>query len=131
MMAFAMPAQAQGDTQTIQLVKVDVQKLSSGFRVSKIIGSNVLNDLGETIGTVDDLLFMRSEGKSLVGRIVDPNDDNVSAYAVVSVGVFLGLGTRLIAIPYGNLRIEENKITLAGATKEGLKALPEFTYTTK
>ena len=131
MLSFALPARAQGDAQTIQLVKVDVQKLSTGYRVSKIMGSHVLNDKGETIGTMDDLIFMRAAEKSLVDRIVDPNDDKISAYAVISVGGFLGLGTRLIAIPYGNLRVEENKITLPGATKEGLKALPEFTYTTK
>jgi hypothetical protein len=36
--------------QTVDLAKVDVQKLSAGYRASKVIGSSVLNDTNETIG---------------------------------------------------------------------------------
>jgi hypothetical protein len=42
------PAGAQGTSQTIDIAKVDVQKLSAGYRASKVIGSNVLNDANET-----------------------------------------------------------------------------------
>ena len=49
-------AGAQGTPQTIDLVKVDVQKLAAGYRASKVIGSNVVNDANETIGEIDDLL---------------------------------------------------------------------------
>ena len=55
-------AGAQGTPQTIELVKVDVQKLAAGYRASKVIGSSVLNDANETIGTIDDLLVSR-DGK--------------------------------------------------------------------
>ena len=97
-------------------MKVDVQKLSTGYRTSKVIGSNVLNDANETIGKVDDL-------------IVSP-DDNKSAYVIISVGGWLGMGSHLIALPYDNLRITSTKITLPGATKDGLKSLPEFKFNT-
>ena len=103
--------------QTIVPIRVDVAKLSSGYRASKIIGTSVTNHDNDTIGKIDDL-------------IVDP-DDNKSAFVIVSVGGFLGMGTHLIAIPYDALRITDNKIMLPGATKEQLKALPEFKYSTK
>lgn len=113
----AIPARAASNvTQTIELVKVDVQKLSTGFRTSKIIGSIVLDDAGETIGKIDDL-------------IVNP-DDNKSAYVVLSVGGWLGMGTHFVALPYENLNITSSKIILPGATKEVLKTLPEFKYST-
>jgi hypothetical protein len=37
-------------SQTVDLAKVDVQKLSAGYRASKVIGSSVLNDTNEIIG---------------------------------------------------------------------------------
>ena len=49
-------AGAQGTPQTIELAKVDVQKLAAGYRASKVIGSNVVNDANETIGEIDELL---------------------------------------------------------------------------
>ena len=50
------------------------------------------------------------------------------SYAIVSVGGFLGIGKRLVAIPVEQLRDEKGKLILPGATKEALKALPEFQY---
>ncbi len=100
--------------QTIELARVDVQKLATGYRASKIIGANVQNDANDNIGKVDDL-------------IVSP-DDNKSAFVVISVGGFLGIGNKLVALPFDNLRISNNRLMMPGATKEGLKALPEFKY---
>jgi hypothetical protein len=108
-------AGAQGTPQTIELVKVDVQKLAAGYRASKVIGSSVVNDANETIGTIDDLLVSR---------------DGKQPYAVLSVGGFLGMGTRLVVVPYEMLRFADKKVTLPGGTKEGLKMLPEFKYAT-
>ena len=62
-----------------------------GRRSSRIIGSIVYSDGDERIGTVDDLM---------VGQ-----DGRISG-AVLSVGGFLGLGARLVAVPYGQLRFE-------------------------
>jgi PRC-barrel domain len=108
-------ARAQGTPQTVVLVKVDVQKLAAGYRASKVIGSSVVNDANETIGTIDDLL-------------VSP--DGKQPYAVLSIGGFLGMGTRLVVVPYDSLKFTGNKVTLPGGTKEGLKMLPEFKYAT-
>ena len=106
-------AGAQGTPQTVELVKVDVHKLAAGYRASKVIGSSVVNDANETIGKIDDLL-------------VSP--DGKEPYAVLSIGGFLGMGTRLVVVPYDTLNFAGNKVTLPGGTKEGLKMLPEFRY---
>ena len=94
----AGPVLAQGTTQTVPLVRVDVQKLATGYRASKIVGSSVVNQHDDKIGTVDG---------------------------------FLGVGEHLVAVPFNSLRITENKIELPGATKDELKALPEFEYAKK
>lgn len=104
---------AQGTPQTVELVKVDVQKLSAGYRSSKVVGSSVVNDANETIGKIDDLLVSR---------------DGKQPYAVLSVGGFLGIGTRLVVVPYDTLKFVDQKVILPGGTKEGLKMLPEFKY---
>ena len=109
----AAPAHAQGAPQTVEIAKVDVATLAAGYRASKVIGSSVVNEADETIGKVDDLLVTRN-GK-------DP-------YAVLSVGGFLGMGTRLVVVRYDSLKFADNKIVLPGGTKDGLKMLPAFEY---
>jgi PRC-barrel domain len=106
-------AGAQGTPQTVELAHVDVQKLSAGYRASKVIGTSVVNDANETIGKIDDLL-------------VSP--DGKQPYAVLSIGGFLGMGTHLVVVPYDTLKFADKKVILPGGTKEGLKTLPEFKY---
>ena len=106
-------AGAQGTPQTVELVKVDVQKLAAGYRASKVIGTSVVNDANETIGKIDDLLVSSDEKKP---------------YAVLSIGGFLGMGTHLVVVPYDTLKFADKKVILPGGTKEGLKMLPEFKY---
>jgi hypothetical protein len=109
-------AGAQGTPQTVELVKVDVQKLAAGYRSSKVVGSSVVNDANETIGKIDDLL-VSSDGKQ--------------PYAVLSIGGFLGVGTHLVVVPYETLKFADKRVILPGGTKEGLKMLPEFKYATE
>jgi hypothetical protein len=107
------PTAAQGVPQTVELAKVNVQKLAAGYRASKVIGSSVTNDSNETIGKVDDLL-------------VSP--DGKEPFAVLSIGGFLGMGTHLVAVPYDSLKLVDKRLVLPGGTKESLRMLPEFKY---
>ena len=109
----AAPAKAQGVPQAVEITKVDVQKVAAGYRASKVIGSSVINAANETIGKIDDLLVTR---------------DGKEPYAVLSVGGFLGMGTRMVVIHYDSLKFADNKIVLPGGTKDGLKMLPAFQY---
>jgi hypothetical protein len=56
--ALAAPtfALAQGASQTAQLTKVDVVKVATGYRASKVIGSSVVNDANDIVGKVHDLI---------------------------------------------------------------------------
>jgi len=106
---------AQGTPQTLSLMKVDPQSLATGYRASKVIGSTVVNEANETVGTIDDL-------------IVTPNEK--VPFAVLSVGGFLGMGTKYVVVPYNSLEVHDQQMMLRGATKESLKSLPEFNYRT-
>lgn len=107
------PALAQGTPQSGGLVKVDVRMVATGFRTSKLVGSPVVNEANQTVGKIDEL-------------IVTPNSK--VPFAILSVGGFLGIGEHLVAVPFDSLKISKQKVELAGATKDTLKALPEFKY---
>ena len=101
---------------SVALVKVDVNVVEQGYRMSKLIGRNVINDKNEKIGSLDD--------------VIADKDKKQLAFAVLQVGGFLGVGGRLVAVPYDNLVIDDNgnKITLPGASKDELKKLSEIKY---
>ena len=85
------------------------------LRASDIIGMDVYNYADEEIGEVDDL-------------IITSGDQGI-AQAVLSVGGFLGIGDRLITVPYSELQMgPDNEYVVYNATEEELKALPEFNY---
>ena len=109
----AAHAKAQGVPQTVEIAKVDVQKVAAGYRASKVIGSNVVNEANETIGKIDDLLVTR---------------DGKEPYAVLSIGGFLGIGTHMVIVRYDSLKFADNKVVLPGGTKDGLRMLPAFQY---
>jgi sporulation protein YlmC with PRC-barrel domain len=98
----------------VQLIKVDFSVVAKGYRMSKLIGSNVINDKNEKIGTLDDV-------------IADKKQVN---FVVLQVGGFLGMGGHLVVVPYDSLVIDDKgqKITLPGASKDELKKLSEFNY---
>jgi hypothetical protein len=101
-------------SQAVKLVIVDVNVVAQGYRVSKLTGNSVTNDKNEKVGTLDD--FVIGHDRSL--------------FAILQVGGFLGIGSRLVAVPYESLVIhdETRKIELPGASKEELKTLAEFKY---
>ena len=105
--------QVAGST-TIGVSQEEMKVVATGWSAKKdIFGKAIYNDKNEKIGTVDDL-------------IVSP--DRTVTFAIVGVGGFVGMGKHDVAIPVKNLK-GEGKLMLPGATKEALKALPEFKYT--
>ncbi len=106
-------AMAQGVPQTAGIVKVDPATVATGFRASKVIGATVVNSSDQTVGTIDDL-------------IVTPNE--TVPFAVLSVGGFLGMGTKYVVVPYSSLQVRNKQMVLPGATKDSLEALPAFKY---
>ncbi|MCC7274188.1 MAG: PRC-barrel domain-containing protein [Alphaproteobacteria bacterium] len=83
----------------------------TGMRVSKIIGSKVHNSAGETVGAVDDLVI-RSKDQVVL--------------AVISVGGFLGIGDRKVAVPWDELTFGNDRSIVYNVTKKELETKPEF-----
>lgn len=108
-----------GDTTSTNAHDRNPVMTHDGFaRTSKVVGSSVYNDHDEKVGSIDDLLI----GKD--GKVM----------AVLSVGGFLGMGTRYVEVPYSELvfgntqKDSDNRVVLKGATKESLKAQAPYNY---
>ena len=93
--ALSGPAFSQGAPQTLSLMKVDPQSVATGYRTSKVVGSTVVNESNETVGTIGDL-------------IVTPNEK--VPFAVLSVGAFLSLGMKYVVVPYSALEVRDKHV---------------------
>jgi sporulation protein YlmC with PRC-barrel domain len=91
---------------------------SGNLRASKIVGSSVYNDHDQKVGSVDDLVI--------------GNDKTVNA--VLSVGGFLGMGSKMVEVPFDKLQFgnekssSDNKIVMPGVTKDSLEGMPDYHY---
>jgi sporulation protein YlmC with PRC-barrel domain len=98
---------------TLMAVNVDIVA-TTGYRASKLLGSEIYNHQGEKIGKLDDFIVGSEEKVSV---------------AVVAVGGFLGMGKRMVAVPATLIKSDaKGRMVLPGATADQLKALPEFRY---
>lgn len=149
--ATTTPAPAAADT-----------TFNGNWRTSKVVGLNVYNEANESLGSINDLLTDK--------------EGNIKA-VVIGVGGFLGVGERLIAVPYDKIKFSNEPVkmntassgsagtgatggstssgmttgaasggaaatppkpnpwypdhaVLSGASKDQLKAMPEFKYST-
>jgi len=106
-------AQVAGTT----LLGVSVEEMRNvalGWSVKRtILGQTVYNDNNERVGSIDDI-------------IIAP--DKAISYAIVNAGGYLGLAKHDVAVPVSKFKLVEGKLVLPGATKEALKASPEFQY---
>jgi sporulation protein YlmC with PRC-barrel domain len=83
------------------------------IRASKLIGSSVYNDQKQSVGSIDELLM--------------DSHHNVTS-AVLSVGGFLGVGSKLVKVPYKNLHVANNTVILPGASKDELQKMPSYEF---
>lgn len=88
--------------------------INSDSYAKKMMGMDVVNNNDENIGVIEDIA-LDNKGKA--------------EYAIVSVGGFLGVGDKLVAVPYTELRMNQNdeKIVL-DVTKDRLEQANEFQY---
>jgi sporulation protein YlmC with PRC-barrel domain len=105
-------ALAQGAPQSIAVQRMATVQSGTGFRASKLVGSEVYDNTGSKIGSIDDIVLESPDS---------------GAFAILSVGGFLGMGKHLVAVPFNDLRISSRQIVLQ-ASKDQLKAMPEFSY---
>jgi sporulation protein YlmC with PRC-barrel domain len=86
-----------------------------------LMGKTVMNDKKEKIGKIEDLIISPSSGTKMPHASV----------AIIGVGGFLGMGRHDVAIPTDQIKVEGANLILPGATKDALKAVPEFQYSRK
>jgi sporulation protein YlmC with PRC-barrel domain len=90
---------------------------SDEVRASKLVGATVYNDQNQSVGTVDDILLA--------------HDSKQPDRAIISVGGFLGIGSKLVEVSYDRLKLEaNNKVVMPNATKDELKGMKDFSYNT-
>jgi sporulation protein YlmC with PRC-barrel domain len=108
--------QVVGST-TLGVAYAELRDVTTGWSTKKqVLGKKVFNDTGETVGKIDDI-------------IVSP--DKAVSYAIIGAGGFLGVGRHDVAIPVNQLKENDGKFILAGATKDAIKDMPEFEYATR
>jgi len=71
----------------------------------------VYNEKNEKVGVIDDL-------------IIAP--DRAVTYAIVGAGGFVGLAKHDVAIPVSQLKQQDGKFVIPGASKEAIKAMPKL-----
>jgi sporulation protein YlmC with PRC-barrel domain len=112
----ATPAPVAGKA-TLGVTVVEMDAIIAGWSAKRdVLGKPVINETKDRIGKVDDI-------------IITPT--NEATFAIIGVGGFLGIGKNDVAIPMKQLKIQDGRLVLPGATKEALKALPKFEYAKK
>ena len=91
------------------MVQKRVLRVAAAMIVSAAILNGATSVSGQVAGT--STLAITAEQMKLVG-----------------VGGFLGLGRKEVAVPVSLIHDQQGKLVLPGATKDALKAMPQFEY---
>ncbi|MGM0453422.1 MAG: PRC-barrel domain-containing protein [Thermodesulfobacteriota bacterium] len=119
MMGIAMPVFAQaGEKKAASDVKTETMQTESGqalggeaLRASEMMGKTVQDQAGNEVGKIGDLIIGDS------GRI---------AYMVLAQGGVLGIGEKMMPVPWGKIESQtEDALTLA-VDEETLQQAPTF-----
>lgn len=123
----SLPASAQETTAQVQQNQtseqitpgiLDEKTSRATFRASELIGMNIQNDRGESVGEINDL-------------VIDGNSGQIR-YAAVTYGGFLGLGNKLFAVPYEAFKVGRERddpddyVLLLNVTKQQLEGAQGF-----
>jgi sporulation protein YlmC with PRC-barrel domain len=107
--ASAFPAPQAETTPSEKVVTV------TAFRASKLVGMNVKNAEGEDLGKINELVLDVESGKVM--------------YAALSMGGVLGVGDKLLAIPWKEFQLkhdEDDSYFVLAIAKAKLEAAPGF-----
>ena len=94
--------------------EINIGMVAEGWSVVQLLRGQVINEKNEFIGYVHD-------------AIVTPQGE--TSYVIVNVAGYLGIPTKLVAIPANAFEVTVKKnLRLPNATKDMLMKLPEFQY---
>ena len=78
---------------------------------------DIVNSDNQKVGSVDDVLVPGTSSAN-----------TADAPAVISVGGFLGMGSKLVTVPYSKLQVANDKVIMPGASKSALNGMPTYHY---
>jgi sporulation protein YlmC with PRC-barrel domain len=106
-------AQVAGST-LLGVAAAEMREVTYGWSAKRqVLGKTVYNDNNQVIGKIDDI-------------IVAP--DKAVSYAIIGAGGFLGVDRHDVAIPVSQIKLQDGKLVLPGASKQVLEAQPNFEY---
>jgi hypothetical protein len=109
----ASEAQVAGST-LLGASYAELRDVAVGWSAKRqILGHPVYNNMDERVGSIDDIIVT--------------TDKSVS-YAIVNAGGYLAVAKHNVAIPVSQFQLSGDKLVLPGATRDSLKAAPEFEY---
>ena len=82
-------------------------KTHDEWRASGLVGATVYNDQGNSIGTVSDLLV---------------SSDGSVQNAVLSVGGFLGIGSKLVEVPFNTIKFAPSALNPESGSKQATQS---------
>jgi sporulation protein YlmC with PRC-barrel domain len=113
-------ARTDGSTSSAATTSTNLKLDVFDYRASALIGAPVLDERGEHVAEVDDV-------------VVSTEDDKL--HAVLAVGGFIGFGEKLITLPFDDLQIttdgEDPQVRIAMARdrlEQLVESRPEFSY---
>ncbi len=74
--------------------KLDAKTRGANIRVSQLMGQNIQNSQGESVGEIKDIVLDSRTGKV--------------QYAAVTYGGFLGMGNKMFAVPFAAFKVQVN-----------------------
>jgi hypothetical protein len=107
------PSDAAKAQASVPIAGLDEAALASSARASKLIGSNV-HEGDATVGQIEDILLSKDYAR-------------VTAF-ILSVGGFLGVGSKLVAVPTTQVKLDSEGKFTTDLTKDQLSAAPAFDF---
>lgn len=83
------------------------------MRTSKLIGLPIVNEQGQKVGTIVDVVV---------------KDKGTEPLVILSVGDFTGDGSKMVAAPLSHITVEKTQIMMAGATKQMVASMPAYSF---
>ena len=79
--------------------------------IEEVLGASVVNAEGDEVAEIEDVVLGQGD----------------QYYAILSVGGFLGIGDKKVAVPFDQLQLGEDEVYLmSGETEEQLEQMPEY-----
>jgi putative membrane protein len=107
----AQTAQPAAATQPEAAQPAAAPQPAQAISLEQLLGSSVVNTKGDQVAKIEDVVL----------------DQTGKYFAVLSVGGFLGIGDKDVAVPLNDLQLGEDEAYLmSAATEDQLKQMPEY-----